>query len=259
MGKMLTKKYGETLDKVFKDEDNTSSIEIFIYVLGGELVSYTNFTRTRLNDYTRFNINTPDIDGYMFVKSGLNVEFIKIGDPLPQLFIYDTRYGGTFNQYDMDGNEISNGNLISLGNNFYTVGLLTMVKSFYDVPGKVLAVLNPENYVSEADVVNGTIRIQRDAWQFIAIPKEGKVKDIFIDKFAEQAGEDITELIVSASSYRVDKGKYLTYLPGFTLENGEHNFDLTFQDMESKELCPILLKTKAWTHTTDDIVYSYRE
>ncbi len=108
------------------------------------------------------------------------------------------------------------------------------------------------------DDTEGTVELQRGNWQLIAIPEEGKVKDIFIDRLSTQEGVPATELIKVASAYPGHINKFLSYIPGFTSETSEHNFDLIVYDNTSREITAFWVECKEWTHRSDNIIFKWK-
>jgi len=108
-------------------------------------------------------------------------------------------------------------------------------------------------------VGSGTILIEPNRWQMIAIPVPGvKVKDYFCDKLAEIADKDITELVDVCKAFPSSDdsyGKYLIYKPGVTKETTAGNFELIVTDGDANEINPFLLKT--YDFGSDPITFTY--
>jgi len=110
------------------------------------------------------------------------------------------------------------------------------------------------------DGISGTgkVLIQPNRWQMVAVPVNKKVKDYFCDRLgniANQAPEDLIELVKSFPSSDESHGKYLIYVPGLTNPDSSGNFNLMTPDNNIKEINAFLLKTKDFG--TDPIEYTW--
>jgi hypothetical protein len=73
--------------------------------------------------------------------------------------------------------------------------------------------------------------------QVIAIPINGKVADIFLDKLdkivKEKYGKNIEDFIEGVSFYDDKVGRYKSFIPKVTSRDSEHNFDLISYNEDS--------------------------
>jgi len=107
---------------------------------------------------------------------------------------------------------------------------------------------------------SGTIRLNNNNWQLIAIPVENKtVGNYFIPKVADaiktyDVDKDASDVIEVCSAYPGHINKFLSYIPGFTLDSSEHNFNLTMVDgVDIKEVTGFWIKVKNYYSITDDV------
>jgi len=111
---------------------------------------------------------------------------------------------------------------------------------------------------------SGSIRLNNNNWQLIAIPVDAKtIGDYFIPKVdalikAYDNTKSASDVIEVCSAYPGHINKFLSYIPGFTLSTSEHNFSLIIADGVSiKEVTGFWVKVKnyyAITANTDLLV-----
>jgi len=117
---------------------------------------------------------------------------------------------------------------------------------------------------SDAVVYSGTIRLEPNRYQMIAIPVEGvKVKEYFLDRLAtitDRPVEEIVELVKSYPSSDASSSKYQVFAPGVTNPESSTNFELVQTDGNITEITPFLVSMKDFdgyidfTWTQDDSV-----
>jgi len=235
-----------------------SNISIFKYIIGTEKTTI-DFTTTVVGEFMYVDLVAPDEDCYLIVKYNNGTEFLRIGNPPTVLFVnYYTseNIAIPYTQYDYDSNIVKEGTLESIGDDLYVTLVDNPIPGFHVVLNKIVSVTIPEKYNMGGDM-NGTITLERDSWQLVAIPKTGNVATEFIDKLSEQEGVPGTELVTVCSAYPGHVNKFLTYIPGFTNSTSEHNFQLIYEDGDSLEITGFWVKTKAWTHTENNIVFDW--
>jgi hypothetical protein len=92
---------------------------------------------------------------------------------------------------------------------------------------------------------SGTIKIQNNAWQLIAIPKEdSKVKEYFVDALSSKYNCEATDIIDICSCYFGDEDRFRSYIPGVTKPETSNNFPLIYTDDTNNEITGFWVKTK---------------
>ena len=236
-----------------------TDIEIFVYVEGTTKETLT-FDIDSILDFKYIKFTTPSYDCTVIVKYGTGVEFMRVGNPPVYLLLHYIPYDNepvTYEQYDYDSQMIKSGDMVDIGDNIYVSNNIDIVKSFYKVMNGIVTLTLPERFYSAGSSSNGQITLERGNWQLIAIPIEGDVATEFVTKLANSVGVADTDLIEVCSAYPGHVNKFLSYIPGFTSLTSEHNFQLTYQDGTSSEVTAFWVKCKEWTHTTDNIVFSW--
>lgn len=105
---------------------------------------------------------------------------------------------------------------------------------------------------------SGSIRLQRGVWQIIAIPVTGEtVNSYFLQPLAVQEGENIEDLVEVVNTYRGDLNRFLSFIPSVTNPASENNFPLTYSDQGNQEVTGFWVKMKTYTHTTNDLIFSW--
>ena len=112
----------------------------------------------------------------------------------------------------------------------------------------------------------GSIKLNNNNWQLIAIPTDGKtVGDYFIPKVeaaiqAYDSTKTAADVIEVCSAYPGHINKFLSYIPGFTLNTSEHNFSLVIADgVDIKEVTGFWVKVKNYYTITgnEDITIAW--
>jgi len=251
--------YNESKSIIVPKDTPSSEIKLFVYVSGDTKSNLSNTIRTDAN-FKYIEFTTPDYDCHILAKYGNGSDFLRVGEPPVFLMLHYKPYKNetvTYQQFNYDGNIIAGGDMVSIGDNFYVTQEVNVVKSFYVVMGRILTLTLPETYFSKCNYADGNILLQRGKWQLIALPIDGKVGENFVDKLATQEGVGASELIEVCSAYPGHINKFLSYIPGFTLDSSEHNFNLYYTDGDSKEITAFWLKCKNWNHTANDILFSW--
>jgi len=246
---------------VLPDTILSSSINIYVYISGTSTTPLSS-TITVKGSFKYITFTTPNYDCVLLVDYAGGSEFIRVGAPPVYLILKYIKYGTepiTYTQYDYNSVALRSGVMNSLGNDFYVSNNVSLVESFYVVMGGIVTLTLPSSYYSLCDYDNGTLLLQRGKWQLVGLPLNGKVASEFIDTLALQEGVLGSDLIEICSAYPGHIDKFLSYIPGFTLTTSEHNFDLYYVDNTSKEITAFWVKCKNWTHTTNDILFSWKK
>lgn len=204
---------------------------------------------------------TPSFDCYLIIKYGEGGEFMRVGQPPMCLLV---KYDSTANtipyeQYNYNSVLIRSGSLFNIGNGFYAAINVQTVESFYVVNDVLITATLDGEYTISTSSTSGIIRLNRGRWQLIAIPSKGKVLDSFLEKLELQTGIPYGELVNKCLAYPGSVDKFLTFIPGFTDPTSEHNFDLKYDDGGNLEITAFWVECKKWTHTTEDIDFSWKD
>ena len=236
-----------------------SDILVFKYVTGTTKDTLT-FTTEVIGSFKYIYIDAPDEDCFILVKYGLNTEFIRIGNPPIYVLLHYLDSNLTtipFEQYNYNSDILSNGDMTDIGDGFYVIGTSNIERSFYNILGNLITLTLPDKYLATCDYANGSLELQRGVWQLVALPINGNVKEQFVDVLAASEGVPDTDLIEVCSAYPGHINKFLSYIPGFTLSTSEHNFSLFYDDNNNKEITAFWIKCKEWTHTTNNIIFTW--
>lgn len=257
-------------NNVYKKEDIVSlvipveikntDIHTFKYVYCTNKVSIS-YDLVENGPYKYITINPLNEDCYVIVKFGIYTEFIRVGEPPVLILVNYANLDQNlleYKQYNYNSEIIAFGTLTYIEDDVYVIPVTKVERSFFVILNNIVTLTLPDRFISMVDYAEGTVELQRGNWQLIAIPEEGKVKDIFIDRLATQEGVPATELIKVASAYPGHINKFLSYIPGFTSETSEHNFDLIVYDNTSREITAFWVECKEWTHRSDNIIFKWK-
>jgi len=155
---------------------------------------------------------------------------------------------------DMDGGEISSGMLAEAGGGFYyhpiTIPDDFSFMKIYDTPFIVKTSLSE---VTVADS-SGTIKIQNNVWQLIAIPRaQDKVKEYFCDRLASKYNAQASDMIEICSAFFGNENKFRSYIPGVTKASTSNNFPLIYSDEASDEVTGFWVKIKDLSAIVSDV------
>jgi len=108
----------------------------------------------------------------------------------------------------------------------------------------------------------GEIEIEPNRWQMVAIPAQFGYFDVTDSEIKSSSSviatiynyvvlqletiynDDIENLIEVINAYVGEKNYFFNYIPGFTPESSEHNFQLIYSDDHMLEITPFWVKSK---------------
>lgn len=271
----------EAITLVVPAELENKDIYAYKYVNGSNKTPISVMTNV-MGSYKYIYINAVNEDCYIIVKLGTETEFLRIGKPptvilfrlenyIPDVIqtntydenfnIISTEYKEipfTYKQYNYNSTLLSEGEPIDLNDDIFVIPVTTVTKSYFDLMGSIITLTDPSKYASvNMDSLKGNILLQRGRWQLVTLPLVGKIKDKFLLELENQAGVPYGDLIEVVSAYPGHINKFLSYIPGFTEDTDEENFDLIMDDNGNKEITAFWVKCKNWTHTNSDILFNW--
>lgn len=279
----------DTITLVVPATLENKDIYAYKYVYGSVKVPIT-FKTNVMGNYKYIYIDPTGNDCYVIVKIGDETEFIRVGKPPvavlfrwdnfipevekrtvcdyldyditsgiePECIEVETEIPMTYKQYNYNSVLISEGTPIDLLHGIYAIPVNSIVRSYFDIMGNLVTLTDPSKYASiNVDSLRGTIKLQRGKWQLITLPIPGKVRDIFLLKLESQTGVPYSELIEVVSTYPGHLNRFLSYIPGHTQPEDDENFDLIMNDNGSKEITAFWVHCKNWTHTEEDIIFTW--
>ncbi len=247
----------ETVD-LFVSTDNDVSTQCDIYKLldDGTFTkeAYTpNIVEIDTNIYST-SYTLPNEDCTICVIFKKQPIVIRVGSPIAKFIYYriDENQDIPYQHYYLDGSMISTGSLNEAGSGFYYHSVQDYPSSIIEVDNTPFRIKLP--YDSASGATNGTITIQNNVWQLIAIPRtNANVKEYFVDRLASKysvAPEDIIEI---CTAYFGDENKFRSYIPGVTNPLTTNNFPLVYSDGISDEVTGFWVKTKDMTGIVPDV------
>lgn len=153
----------------------------------------------------------------------------------------------------VSGVEISTGVLTEAGNGFYYLPIEvddSMTVVFIDqIPFLVRTSVEEVTEIK----TSGTIKIQNNVWQLVAIPRKGaKVKEYFCDRLAAKYNCNPEDMIEVCSAFFGDENKFRSYIPSVTNASTSNNFPLIYSDESSDEVTGFWVKTKDLSDIVED-------
>jgi len=207
-------------------------------------------------NFTATSFHTPDEDCIVCsLYRGQPVCF-NVGLPDRKFIYYAVNEGVDVSYVHMSGNgtEISSGIMSEAGNGFYYIPIETDNDFSFVIANGVPFLIKTS--LSEVTVVetSGTIKIQNNVWQLIAIPRsESKVKEYFCDRLADKYNANASDMIEVCSAFFGSENKFRSYIPGVTKATTSNNFPLIYSDDNSEEVTGFWVKTKELSGIVDDI------
>lgn len=112
----------------------------------------------------------------------------------------------------------------------------------------------------------GTIKIQNNVWQMIAIPvRNVNIKEYFLDvldskiKVSDDT-KSVSDVIEVANCYLGNENQFRSYVPGFTNATSINNFPLVYNDEGNFEVTAFWIKTKNFTEFYDqDLIFEWSQ
>jgi len=179
---------------------------------------------------------------------------IRVGNPTAK-FIYYRIVAGLdvpYNHFYPDGVAISDGLLNEAGAGFYFRDVHDFPSSIIVVDRKHFRIKLP--YGLSSSETSGTILIQNNVWQLIAIPKENvNVKEYFVDRLSLKYSVPAKDMVEICTAYFGNENKFRSYIPGVTNPATANNFPLVFADGTSREISGFWVKIKDLTGLVPDV------
>ena len=212
------------------------------------------------NGHKKYNFTTPDEDCQICsIFNGYPV-MMQVGNPEVRFLHYEGKTGQTipFLRMDDSGNAIDSGNLTELSDGFYYHVPTDLGLSIYIVHGKSHILKVP--YIIGGSSLTGSILLQKDKWQLLAVPVDGaKIYEDFIVKVENKysvSGSDIFESFNAYPATNSQSSEFLSFVPGVTNILTKHNFDLVMTDANGeKEVLGFWCKTKNYSGA--ELVYDW--
>jgi hypothetical protein len=214
---------------------------------------------------SKYHIDTPsDPDGDY---EKLNARWkIYYKTPLDNTFklVYDAGYPAEIVIHEGNNNNLDPKEWVFTNSGEYKIEVTLRDEFNLETTQEVIS-----TFISSSECTGeGTIRINNNAWQLIAIPVDGKnVEDYFINRMdaiikTYDPSKSASDVIESASAYPGHVNKFLTYIPNFTLSHSEHNFSLVINDGSSiNEVTGFWIKALDYHSITggDDIMFNWSQ
>lgn len=207
------------------------------------------------NLYYRTELITPNSDCFLCIKFGEYPVFIRVGSPIIRFFFYGIEEGKSiqckvFNA--INGMTIDDCFLTDIGKGFYQYTPLSLGLSIIEVMGIPFLLKVP--YIYTYGKSQGSLILQNDTWQLIALPTEtveeeqALVNNGFLDQIVQLTGRPSEDSISVCNAYIGGENKFRSFVPGITPIESEHNFPLIYTDTSNgknvKEITGFWVKTK---------------
>lgn len=238
--------------------------DVKMYKFGSDY-SFTDISETdpnivqMSNNHKKYNFTAPDEDCQLCsIFNGYPV-MATIGSPEVRFLHYEGKTGASvpFKRIDDDGTEIESGTLTELDHGFYYHVPSDLGLSIYIVHGKSYLLKVP--YVVGSNSLSGKILLQKDKWQLLAVPIDGKIYEDFIKKIEDKysvIGSDIFEAFNAYPATNTQNSEMLSFIPGVTNINTKHNFHLKMKDVDGEdEILGFWCKTK--NYSGDELIYDW--
>lgn len=217
-------------------------------------IEYTpSITEIKTNLFST-DITLPNEDSILYILFKGQPIVIIVGSPTKRFLYYRVTSGQVvpFEQFSYNGDTIISGDMIDIGIGFYMHTLTYSGPSIIEVDNRQFLVKSP--YSAVASVLNGTIHLQNNVWQLIAIPRTtDKVKEYFVDRLSDKYGVPAEDMIEICTAYFGDENRFRSYIPAVTNPLTSNNFPLVYDDNSSSEITGFWVKLKDLTNLVPDI------
>ena len=248
---------------MFSNSTKPDSLQLFKF---GSDYSFTDITEaspsiiSMNNNHKKYNYTAPDEDCQVCAVFNGYPIIMQVGSPEVRFLHYDGKIGQTipFKRINDAGDEIESGNLTELSNGFYYHVPSDLGLSIYIVRGKSNILKVP--YIIGGDSLSGSILLQKDKWQLLAVPVKGnKIYENFIkvieDKYSVDGG-DIFEIFNAYPATNSQSSEFLSFVPNVTNPLSRHNFSLVITDANDEhEVVGFWAKTK--NYSGDELVFDW--
>ena len=221
-----------------------------------EIVEIEQNLEINSTDNGLFNtsLTLPDNDCYVFGLFNEEPIVIKVGQPKNLLLYYGDATGLNvdYSIVENSGELITTGVMEELANGFYYVDVADYEQNIIIIDDTPYPI-RPYNKQSIASV-SGTIKLQNNAWQLIAIPvKNSNIKEYFVDRLADKYNVAPEDMIEICSAFFGNEGRFRSYIPGVTNPNTSNNFPLVYEDDGNYEVTGFWVKLKDMTGIISDV------
>lgn len=217
--------------------------------------------------YYKTSILTPNENCYLCINFGENPIVIRVGEPQLKFIFYSPSIDEQFSytQFLGDGFQVDTGTLVSTSANFHYTDLSVKESSIIEI-NNGLGFKEPfklnlpyGGFAKVCSITSGTIEIESNAWQLVAIPIEfgywenggfihdtdvrANVYNYVIKQIEEIYNQPANQLIEVMNTYIGDNRFFYSYVPGFTNPNSDHNFKFIYNDNGMKEIVGFWVKS----------------
>ena len=231
--------------------DSKSITKVFKFTIDEDLELLNTLEATEIANYYTTAVSTPNEDCFLLLKSEKGCSIIRVGNPDILVVAYAENVNLTLPYKQLssnDGAKLDEGNLTEIGEGFYYIKPASYIKSFFDLGNGILKTLVVPYKINATATNKGTIRLESDRFELIAMPiKNKKVSEYFMQKIEEVTGksaDESIELVKAYPSNSVSSGKWMVFVPNVTKETNINNFKLVEDDNGTDAIVPFLVKTK---------------
>ena len=200
------------------------------------------------DNLTGTSIRTPDEDCILCMIYRGQPIVSNIGLPLKKFVYYavDNEMQIAYTHINsINGDVYSEGFLSEVDNGFYFLNIDISEESSIVIVNEIpyLVKTHLEEVIEER--TSGSIKIQNNVWQLIAIPREGaKVKEYFVDRLAEKYSLAPEEMIETCVAFFGSENRFRAYIPNVTNPTTSNNFPLVLVDDGIREISGFWVKIK---------------
>lgn len=192
-------------------------------------------------------VTLPEYNCIVFIKFNGHTMFIRVGDPGVEMVSYSGNdVAISYERVNSYGSVLETGNMVYRGNGIHSYVPSDAQHSVIRIGDSSYSLDVPYDQIT-TEVSSGTIVLQPNRWQMIAINRKDKIHDYFVSKLEQQTGtdgSDLFEVIKAFPSSDESHGKYQVFKPGVTNVLSSSNFNMVTTDSGVDEINPFLCKTK---------------
>ena len=216
---------------------------------------------SQIGDFYKLEILTPDFDCFLFIVWNGNAEIVRVGNPsiLAICYLKNLNLTTPYKHIDTNGNLLKSGVLTEIGQGFYYINPNSLDnKSFFYIDNKHLITLKLP-YPNLDIVGDGSIKLNPNVWQLIAIPVQNeKVYEYFVKQLEDKTGESEENILEVCNCYFGQEDKFRSYVPAVTNRLSSNNFPLSITDGIHSEITAFWVKMRDYTtFYNQDLIFEW--
>lgn len=238
----MIKNRNDNLDIIITNDN--ISIDVYKLVYGNDAVDITPIRDIITIDTNLYkqSLTLPNEDCVVIVKVGTKYSIVKVGVDIGEIFYpyHLENQDINYKRYSTDGVKLEDKSMTYRGYNIYSVYPNSIEDSIIKIDNSL-----EYKYISPISASGGTLILNKNTWNLVAI----NVEDMRISSFIDAVGAENIDI---ANAF--NNGSYLNFKVGQTDANSTNDFFVTRTDGDVTEIQPFFIKVK---DIPNDITYEW--